>query len=157
MRSKIRNFPESQLRSRRHRVRQAMVGPLLSGSTSRVHIKSSATLSNVLINARSGDVYVGEHAFFGHDSMLLTGTHDWLLTGEERKRTVPYSGGDIFIEDGVWVASRAVILGPCRIGSNSVITSNCVIDFDVPPDTIVKLRQDLVCEPIRYRDRPRSA
>ena len=158
MRSKIAmrrangNVPESQLRSRRLRLRRAMVGPLLSGPVSRVHVKPTAMLGNVLINSNCGDVHIGEYCFFGHDSMLLTGGHDWRQTGEDRMYTWPDSGGDIIIEDGAWVASQAIILGPCRIGANSVITSSSVVDFDVPPDTIVKLRQDLVCEPIKYHD-----
>jgi acetyltransferase-like isoleucine patch superfamily enzyme len=146
------NVPESQLRSRRLRVRQAMTGPLMSGPASRVHVKPTAMLGNVLINTQCGDVHIGEHCFFGHDSMLLTGGHDWRLAGEERMYTWPDTGGDIIIEDGAWVASQAIILGPCRIGANSVITCNAVVDFDVPPGTIVKLRQELVCEPIKFYD-----
>ena len=146
------NIPARQLRSRRQRVRQAMEWPLLSGPPSRVHVKPTAKLGNELINSWCGDVQIGDHCFFGHGSMLLTGGHDWRQTGEERMYTWPDSGGDIVIEDGVWVASQAIILGPCRIGANSVVTGNAVVNFDVPPDTIVKVRQDLVCEPIKYWD-----
>jgi acetyltransferase-like isoleucine patch superfamily enzyme len=151
-RGRTGNVPESQLWGRRQRIRQAMEWPLLSGPASRVHVKPTARLGNVLINSMVGDVHIGEYCFFGHDSMLLTGGHEWRLKGEERMYSWRESGGDIFIEDGAWVASQAIILGPCRIGANSVVTSNCVIDFDVPPDTIVKLRQDFVCEPIKFRD-----
>ena len=96
---------------------------------------------------------IGDYVFFGHDVMLLTGTHDFTVTDQQRQVNRPTMDRDIIIERGTWIASRAVIIGPCRIGANAVIGCGCVIDFDVPADTVVRLRQELSGEPIGYRDR----
>lgn len=125
--------------------------PIVYGSPSRIHVGSTASLANVVINVYSGDVKIGDYTFFGPDVMLLTGSHDFRFTGRERQLAAPTSGRDIIIEEGVWVASRAVILGPCRIGANAVIGCGCVVDFDVPANTVVRQRQELIQEPIRFR------
>jgi acetyltransferase-like isoleucine patch superfamily enzyme len=145
--------PERMIHSRLSRLRAKAEVPIINGPRDRIKVSPDAVLGNVLISTECGTVEIGDYAFFGHDAMLLTGGHDYALTGRDRLCTWPTSGRDIVIEPGVWVASRAIILGPCRIGANSVIGAGCVVNFDVPADTIVRQRQDLVQEPIRFRGR----
>ena len=124
--------------------------PIVSGPVSRVQVSETAGLSNVLINTVGGRVVIGDYAFFGHDVLLLTGTHDFRVTGQERQPPRVDQDRTIVIESGVWIASRAVIIGPCRIGANAVIGCGCVVDFDVPPNTLVRVRQEIVMDPVRY-------
>jgi acetyltransferase-like isoleucine patch superfamily enzyme len=123
----------------------------VSGPVSRVQVSKTAGLANVLINTVGGRVVIGDYVFFGHDVLLLTGTHDFGVTGSGRQTPRIDQDRTIVIESGAWIASRSVIIGPCRIGANAVIACGCVVDFDVPPDTLVKVRQDIVMDPIRYR------
>jgi acetyltransferase-like isoleucine patch superfamily enzyme len=146
-----RNTPGGRLRGFAHWGAVRLLGrPIVSGPVSRVQVSETAGLANVLINTVGGRVVIGDYAFFGHDVLLLTGTHDFRYTGWDRQ--VPRIGQDrtIVIESGAWIASRAVIIGPCRIGANAVIGCGCVVDFDVPPDTVVRVRQDIVMDPIKY-------
>lgn len=135
-----------------YRLRTHFAGPVVSGPVSRVRISPTAGLANVLINTSGGFVNIGEYVFFGHDVLLLTGTHDFRVTGSSRQAVHQTMDRTIVVEDGAWIASRAVIIGPCRIGMNAVIGCGCVVDFDVPPDTVVRLRQEVTRDPIRYRD-----
>ena len=73
--------------------------------------------------------------FFGHDTMLLTGAHDPEKFGEERKRS--NGGGPITIEEGAWIASRAIVLGPCTIGQHAVVAAGAVVTRDVEAYTMV--------------------
>lgn len=147
-----RHGSERKLRGPSHRGMLYLLGrPVVSGPVSRVSVRPTVGLANVMINTIGGDVTIGDNVFFGHDVMLLTGSHDFRQNGTERQIPRPTSGRDIVIDDGAWIASRAIIIGPCTIGANSVISCNCVVNFDVPPDTIVRVRQDLAIEPIRYR------
>lgn len=146
-----RDIPSHQFRGLGHWWIARFLGrPFVSGPVSRVRVSDTVGLSNVFINTVSGHVDIGDYVFFGHDVMLLTGTHDFRVTGPERQ--VPHRAldRDIVIEMGAWIASRAVIIGPCRIGANAVIGCGCVVDFDVPADTVVRVRQEVVIEPIRY-------
>jgi acetyltransferase-like isoleucine patch superfamily enzyme len=151
-----RNTPGHTLRSFRHWGATRLRGqPIVSGPVSRVRVSETAGLANVLINTVGGSVDIGDYVFFGHDVLLLTGTHDFAVKGLDRQ--VPHKKLDrsIVIENGAWIASRSVIIGPCRIGANAVIGCGCVVDFDVPADTVVRVRQEVVKDTIRYRGSPR--
>jgi acetyltransferase-like isoleucine patch superfamily enzyme len=139
-----------------HEGRRRLFGPTLSGSISRVRISPTARLSNVHINTICGSVEIGDFVFFGYDVLLLTGTHDFRETGARRQLNSQSANRNIIIEAGAWIASRAVIIGPCRIGANAVIGSGCLIDFDVSADTVVRIRQEITKEPIRYSDSYRN-
>ena len=129
---------------------------MVSGPVSRVRVSETAGLANVLINTEGGFVDIGDYVFFGHDVLLLTGTHDFTVTGSDRKKARETLDRSIVIEPGAWIASRCVIVGPCRIGANAVIGCGCVIDFDVPADTVVRVRQEIIRDPIRYHGSARS-
>jgi acetyltransferase-like isoleucine patch superfamily enzyme len=110
---------------------------LVHGDRSRLHIAPSATVNNALINVSAGDVTVRDHAFFGHNVSVLTGTHDVTKFGEERKKAHPREGRDVVIGEGVWVASNATIIGPCTIGEHAVVGACSLVQGDVEPHTVV--------------------
>jgi len=135
-----------------HRGRRRLVGPIISGPVSRVRASPTAGLADVFINTSGGYVDIGDYVLFGHDVLLLTGTHDFRATGVNRQRNRQTTSRNIIIEQGAWIASRATIIGPCNIGRNAVIGAGCVVDFDVPADTLVRLRQEVTVNEIRYLD-----
>lgn len=145
--------PDRVIRGWGSRLRTKAEVPVVNGPRDRIKVSPTAVLGNVFISVECGTLEIGDYAFFGHEAMVLTGGHDFTLTGRDRMCTWATSGRDIVIEPGVWVASRAIIIGPCRIGANAVIGAGCVVNFDVPANTIVRQRQDLVQEPIRFRGR----
>lgn len=106
------------------------------GDNARLTIGKNVHLNNAVINTVSGKVLVGDNAFLGHNVSLLTGTHDYMQLGLERQSSVPESGRDIVVGEGVWIASNATIIGPCIIGENSVIGANSVITGEVPPNSV---------------------
>jgi len=115
----------------------ALTEPLVWGPPDRVHLADSAVVNDALLNTESGSITVGPHAFFGHRVSVLTGTHDVEVRGLARQRAVPREGHDIHVEEGAWVGSGAILLGPCRIGADAVVAAGAVITGDVPAATIV--------------------
>lgn len=111
--------------------------PRLWGPGERLSVASTAVLNDALLNTVSGKITIEEYAFFGHGVALLTGTHDVSRTGMERQLAVPSVGRDIVIGTGAWIASRAIVLGPCRIGANAVVAAGAVVSDDVPAGAIV--------------------
>lgn len=107
------------------------------GDPDRLHLAPTAVVNNALFNLASGHIYVGEFAMLAHDTCLLTGTHDVTKFGAERQVAVPPSGRDIHVESGAWVASCAIVLGPCTIGRNAVVAAGSLVRGDVAPHTIV--------------------
>jgi len=107
------------------------------GKLERLRIDPSAVVNDALFNVSAGEVTLQEHVFFGHQVAVLTGTHDITKFGRERQTTFPRSGRDVVIEEGVWVASHAVVLAPVRIGKHAVVASGSLVMDDVPPYAVV--------------------
>lgn len=154
----IRNRPPSPARSSDHRPTEdpALFRPLVYGDPARLHVAPTAVLNNALINLSSGDVTIGDYAFFGHNVSVLTGTHDWTKFGRERQVSVPDSGRDVIIEEGVWVSSNATIVGPCRIGAHSVVGVGSLVLKDVEPYTIVAGSPAKILRTIPRPDEPEA-
>ena len=100
--------------------------PTFYGDKSRLKCEHGVKLVNTFFNLSSGNVTIGEHTFFGNNVTVLTGTHDISKIREERKKH-PKKGNDIVIGKGVWIASNAVIIGPCTIGDKSVIAAGSIL------------------------------
>ncbi len=115
----------------------ALFRPLVYGDPARLHLHPTAIVNNALFNLSSGEITVGEYAFFGHNVSVLTGTHDWTRFGAERQVAVPTSGRDVVIEEGAWVSSNAIVVAPCRIGAHAVVGVGSLVLRDVEPYTVV--------------------
>ena len=135
----------------------ALFRQLVYGDPDRLHVHPTAVLNNALINLSSGDVTIGEYAFFGHNVSILTGTHDWTKFGAERQVAVPPSGRDVVIEEGAWVSSNVVIVAPCRIGAHSVVGVGSLVLGDVEPYTVVAGSPAKVLRQIPRPDAPAAA
>ena len=107
------------------------------GDPERVTIGDHTALNNAILNTSSGRISIGDYTFFGHGVSLLTGTHDIRRLERERQLAIPPDGRDIVIGRGVWIASNAIILGPCRIGDHAVVAAGSVVREDVPELAVV--------------------
>lgn len=146
-----RLIPANPLRGANSARRWRAVGrPIVHGPLSRIQVSPTAALANALINTYGGTVTIGDHVLMGHNVMLLTGTHDISVTGTLRQIPKQTTSRNIVIESGVWIASGVIIVGPCRIGANSVIGSGSVVNFNVPADTVIRVRQEFTTETLRY-------
>ena len=112
--------------------------PTVFGPPERISIDPSARIQpDNILNTISGRIEIGKYAFTGHRVMILTGAHDHKRFGPARKDFAFEGGHDVIIEEGVWIASGAVVIGPCRIGKHSVVAACSVVTSDVPPYVVV--------------------
>jgi acetyltransferase-like isoleucine patch superfamily enzyme len=118
------------------------------GDRSRLHIPDTAVVNNALFNMSGGTISIGEHAFFGHDVAVLTGTHDINQFGRARQLAFPRSGRDVVIGQGVWLASHVLVLGPVTIGEHAVVAAGSLVREDVEPYTVVAGRPAKVIKKI---------
>jgi acetyltransferase-like isoleucine patch superfamily enzyme len=107
------------------------------GELAKLHIDPTAVVNDALFNVSSGEIRVGRHAFFGHGVAVLTGTHDITKFGRDRQTDIPRTGRDVTIGEGAWIASHALVLGPCTIGEHAVVAGGSLVIDDVPPYTVV--------------------
>ena len=115
----------------------ALTEPHLWGPPERVDVAATAIVNDALLNTESGSITIERDAFFGHRVSVLTGTHDISRRGLERQRAVPGDGHDVHVEQGAWIGSGAILLGPCRIGAHAVVAAGAVVTGDGAPATVV--------------------
>lgn len=110
--------------------------PLIWGDPERLELGKNVHLVDAIVNLRSGRVKIGDHTFLGHGVMLLTGKHDYSAFDERRQTIVAQDGNDISIGTGVWIASGAIVIGPCSIGDHAVVGAGCVVSGTIPAHSI---------------------
>ncbi len=93
--------------------------------------KNTVINTRCLIDGRGGLVKIGDNVDIAQEVNIWTEQHDYNSPSYEA------IGGDVIIEDYVWIASRATILPGVSIGRGSVVASCAVVTKDVPPFTVV--------------------
>jgi acetyltransferase-like isoleucine patch superfamily enzyme len=105
-----------------------------SGDPSLLSIGDDTTITGPLHVDLSAPISIGNHVQIGHDVALLTVNHE---IGPPKHRCGKMTTSPIFIQDGVWLASRVVILPGVIVGMGSVVAAGAVVTKDVPANTLV--------------------
>lgn len=93
--------------------------------------ENSVINSKVLLDGRDGQLIIGNNVDIAREVNIWTLEHD---INDDMHATI---GGDVIIEDYVWIASRATILPNVKIGKGAVVAACSVVTKDVPPNSIV--------------------
>ena len=110
----------------------------VEGPTERLIIHSEENLGDAVFNTNCGTITLDPFVFFGHKVMILTGSHDPHEFIHDRAHTWPkYQDNHIHLKQGVWVASGAIVLGPCVIGEHSVVAAGAVVLPGEYPDKVI--------------------
>lgn len=86
---------------------------------------------NVLLDGRGGKLTIGSNVDIAQETNIWTLEHD---VHDDYHRD---KGGNVTIEDYVWVASRVTILPGITIGRGAVVASGSIVTKDVPAMSIV--------------------
>jgi len=107
------------------------------GDKSRLYIGKNCSTMNTIFNVNSGDIRIEDDTIFGHNCMLLTGTHKFYdgkrayLHQEKFVEEVPLTGRDIFIGKGCFIGSGVIIVGPVHIDDHVIIGAGSVVTKDI--------------------------
>ena len=93
----------------------------------RVFINQCCTLYDM------GGVNIADLVMIGPNVNIITTGHP--LPPSERRAYV--EAKPIFIEQNVWIATGATIIGGVTVGENSVVAAGAVVTKDVPPNSLV--------------------
>lgn len=92
---------------------------------------NSVINKRVLLDGRGGILFIGNNVDIAQE------TNIWTLGHDPHSDTHEAIGGNVIIEDYVWIASRVTILPNVRIGKGAVVASGSVVTKDVPSMCIV--------------------
>jgi acetyltransferase-like isoleucine patch superfamily enzyme len=87
---------------------------------------------NASLGAHS-PIHIGNRVRISKDVQIETAGLDF-LSGPPPYR---HTSKPIFIEEGVWIGTRTIVLGGVRIGAHSVVAAGSIVTRDVPPRTLV--------------------
>ena len=111
------------------------------GNKKRVKLGKNCSTMNSIFNVISGEIHIGDNTIFGHNCMVLTGTHNFkngfrisLDTSSNQDET-PTKGRDIIIGSGCFIGSGVTIIGPVKIGNNVIVGSGSVVTKSIPSFT----------------------
>lgn len=97
-----------------------------------IEIGNNTVINNrVLLDGRGGILSIGSNVDIAREVNIWTLEHDVNNDNHDTK------GGDVIIEDYVWLASRVTILPGVRIGKGAVVACGAVVTKDVPELAIV--------------------
>ena len=97
-----------------------------------IEIGSNSVINKkVLLDGRGGKLIIGNNVDIAQETNIWTLEHD---VNDDFHSAV---GGDVIIEDYVWIASRVTILPGVKIGRGAVVACNSVVTKDVKSMTIV--------------------
>lgn len=107
------------------------------GNKQRLRLGFGCSTMNTVFNVISGDICVGDGTIFGHNCMVLTGTHRFIngrraSLGDSNEEETPTAGRDIQIGTGCFIGSGTIIQGNVKIGDNVLIGSGAVVTGDLP-------------------------
>ena len=91
-----------------------------------------------------GKVTIGDNVVISRDTYLCTATHDFNLP------SLPLVKGSIFIENGVWIGTKAFIGPNVHVGQDAVIGACTVVMSNVDNDTV------MIGNPARTLDKKRD-
>jgi galactoside O-acetyltransferase len=92
---------------------------------------------NVLIDASlGGAITIGDDVLMGPNVVLRASDHVFEDPGRPIRQQ-GHSGGEIVVEDDVWLAASVVITAGVVIGRGAVVAAGAVVTKDVEPLTVV--------------------
>jgi UDP-3-O-[3-hydroxymyristoyl] glucosamine N-acyltransferase len=105
------------------------------GPEGEVDVADYCTLAGPII-ATNGRITIGSHALISFQTLLA----DRPVPVPPTSRAWPpgdVEAPSIVIGENVWIGARAAVLGGARIGEGSIVGAASVVDFEVPPYSIV--------------------
>lgn len=124
---------------------------------------------NVKLRVTGGILNVGNNVFMNNDTSItcrkkiiiddncLLGEnvkiydHDHIFSKEDIISNQGFINEDVIIGKNVWIGSNSIILKGSKIGDNVVIGAGSIIKGDIPSNTVVFNKREILMTNIKYK------
>lgn len=108
-----------------------------------VSIGNNVFFNNYCSLNANDKISIGDGTLFGENVKVYDHNHCYKNTMIPLKKQ-GFTTAPVSIGKHCWIGSNVIILKGVTIGDNSVIGAGCIIYKDVPPNTIVYNKQELI-------------
>ena len=99
---------------------------------------------NNVIVARE-KIILGSYVMLGANVCIYD--HDHVFKAPGIMRDLGYNTSPVIIEDNVWLGAGVIVLRGVTIGAGSVVAAGTIVNRDIPPDSLVYNRRNMVIRP----------
>ncbi|MFS2003794.1 sugar O-acetyltransferase [Duganella sp. CT11-25] len=110
-----------------------LIPPFYTAGGSEIRVGQNVFVNQNCTFYDMGGLDIGDNVMIGPNVSIITTGHP-LEPSQRRSVTI---GKPIVIEQNVWIAAGATIIGGVTVGENSVVAAGSVVTKDVPPNTLV--------------------
>ena len=93
-----------------------------------------------------GKVTIGNNCMFGPGVRIFDNNHRF---SKDKGVSADLKIGEITIGDNCWIASNVILLKGAEIGDNCVIGAGCIIDRNIPANSLVRNSQQLIIDSLK--------
>lgn len=116
-----------------------------------VHLGNNVFLNNNFSATSIKSIQIGDDCIFGENVKIYDHNHNYKSYKKPIWKQGLNSRG-VVIGNNCWIASNVTILAGVHIGDNCIIGANTLIYKDVPSDSIVKHREEMIIANRRNED-----
>ena len=93
-----------------------------------------------------GKVTIGNNCMFGPGVRIFDNNHRF---SKDKGVSADLKIGEITIGNNCWIASNVILLKGAEIGDNCVIGAGCIIDRNIPANSLVRNSQQLIIDSLK--------
>lgn len=108
----------------------------LRASDGILEVASNVSINDgVLLDASGGRIFVGDGCLIGPNVVLRASNHVFSRT-DVPIRAQGHAGGEIILEEDVWLAANVVVLPRVTIGRGAVVGAGAIVTRSIPPGAV---------------------
>lgn len=143
----IRIFNKGRLHIGKNTVFRAGTKIRIQG-TGKVTIGNDTGFNYYCVINSHDSISIGKNTIIGQNVKFYDHDHNYKTYGN--RRTTGFTTEPIVVGDNVWIGSDCLILKGAKIGSNSVIAAGTVVKDEIPDNSLVYNKKEIVIKKIAY-------
>lgn len=126
------------------------LGDIFVGDKGSLYIGDRVYFNKGVFISCQNKIHIEQNCQFGPDVKIIDNNHKF--SREEGVSTKEHTYGEIYIGESSWIGANVVLLKNAKIGKRCVIGAGCVINQEIPDNSIVTLdKNNMIIEEIREK------